>query len=76
MKNFFKRFKKYSFWISFAGALIVFLDALGRAFGFVISNQIVEDCILAFAGILVVCGIVTMDVKKENDDKTDDENNE
>ena len=76
MKNFFKRFRKYSFWLSFAGALIVFLDAIGRAFGFKISEKIVEECILAFAGILVVLGLVTMDVKEKKDEHLDDNNNE
>ena len=29
MKNFFKKISKYSFWTSFAGAFILFLNALG-----------------------------------------------
>ena len=70
MKNFFKRISKYSFWTSFAGAMILLLNAFGRAFGFEIENKIVEDCILAFAGILVVLGVVSK--PKAQDEKADD----
>lgn len=71
MKNIFKRMKKYSFWVGFCGALLVLINALGRAFGFSIENQVLEDCIMAFAGILVVFGIVVKD-----DDGSDDSSNE
>lgn len=78
MKNFFKKFRSYSFWISLSGAIILLINALGRAFGFSIENQLVEDIILAIAGVLVVLGLVTMDVKpndeekEENDDKKEE----
>lgn len=68
MKNFFKRMKSYSFWVSFSGALIIFVNSLGRIFGFEIESQIVEDCVMSIAGVLVVLGFVTMK------DKTKDEN--
>ena len=78
MKNFFKKFGSYSFWISLSGAIILLVNALGRAFGFVIENKLVEDIILSIAGVLVVLGLVTMDVKPkdEENDKEDDENKE
>ena len=60
MKNFFNKMKTYSFWVSFSGALIILLYAFGRIFGFQIENQIVEDCVMSVAGILVVLGVVTM----------------
>lgn len=75
MKNFFKKIKSYSFWVSFSAALIMLLNALGKAFGFEIENQIVEDCVMSIAGILVVFGIVTMNEKGKNteeNDETDD----
>lgn len=71
MKNFFKKMKTYSFWVSFSGALIILVNALGRAFGFKVENQVIEDCIMSIAGILVVLGVVTMGDKKiKNDDKS------
>lgn len=62
-----KRFKSYSFWTALAGAVVVFLNALGDCFGFSIDNDLVSGLIMAFAGILVVFGVVTM--PKENEDK-------
>lgn len=74
MKNFFKKMKTYSFWVSFSGALIILVNALGRAFGFKVENQVIEDCIMSIAGILVVLGVVTMSDKKiKNDDKSGDD---
>lgn len=75
MKNFFKKMKSYSFWVSFSGALIILLNAFGRIFGWQIENQIVEDCIMSIAGILVVFGIVTMDNGGDNGN-TPEENEE
>lgn len=75
MKNFFKKMKSYSFWVSFSGALIILLNAFGRIFGWQIENQIVEDCIMSIAGILVVFGVVTMDNGGDNGE-TPDENEE
>ena len=69
MKNFFKKFRSYSFWISLSGAIILLINALGRAFGFSIENQLVEDIILSIAGVLVVLGLVTMDVKPNDEEK-------
>lgn len=73
MKNFFKNFRSYSFWVSLCGALIILLNAFGRAFGFSIENQVVEDCILSFASVLVVLGIVTKDTKRESEKPQQDE---
>lgn len=76
MKNFFKRIKSYSFWVSFSGALIILIDALGNAFGFKVENEIIEDCIMSVAGILVVLGVVTMgDKKSKNDDEQSADSN-
>ena len=74
MKNFFKKFRSYSFWISLSGAIILLINALGRAFGFSIENQLVEDIVLSIAGVLVVLGLVTMDVKPNDEEK--EENND
>lgn len=70
LKNFFNKMKTYSFWVSFSGALIIFLNALGRLFGFEIENQVVEDCVMSIAGILVVLGVVTMGDKTQDDDES------
>lgn len=59
MKNFFKKIKTYSFWVSLSGAIIVLLNAFGNAFGFEIENKIIEDCVMSIASILVVLGIVS-----------------
>ena len=63
MKN---RFKSYSFWTALAGAVVVFLNALGDCFGFSVDNDLVKGLIMAFAGLLVVFGIVTMPENNQN----------
>lgn len=77
MKKFFKRMGDYNFWVSLSAGVIILLNAFGNAFGFSIKNQIVEDCIMAVAGMLVVFGIVNMKDhdggnQKENEEKDED----
>ena len=71
MKNFFKRIGDYGFWVSLSAAVVILLNAFGKAFGFEIENQVVEDCIMAVAGLLVVLGFVSMNVSSA-DKKTKD----
>lgn len=71
MKNFFKKIKNYGFWVSLSASIILLLNAFGNAFGFEIQNQIVEDCVMAIAGILVVFGIVVMPSNDKNNKETE-----
>lgn len=73
MKNFFKRIGDYGFWVSLSAAVVILLNAFGKAFGFEIENQVVEDCIMAVAGLLVVLGFVSMNVSA-SDKKTGRDN--
>lgn len=73
MKKFFKRMGDYNFWLSLSGALVILLSAFGNAFGFSINNKIVEDCVMAVAGMLVVFGIVN---RKDIDDGDEDDSGE
>ena len=76
MKNFFKKFKSYGFWVSLSAAVIVLLNALGRAFGFSIDEKIVDDVVMSLASLLVVLGIVDMSTNKDKgDDDFDDDDN-
>ena len=71
MKKLFERMKSYSFWVSFSGALIIFINCLGRIFNFQIENKIVEDVIMSIAGLLVVLGFVTKETKDNKDNLED-----
>lgn len=73
-----KRFKSYGFWTALSGAVVIFLNALGDCFGFSIDNDLVSGLIMAFAGVLVVLGVVSMPKKDDSsENKTDEqENNE
>ncbi len=82
MKNFFKKIQSYGFWLSLSSALVMLLTSLGKAFGFEVQNEVVEDCVMSIAGFLAVFGIVSLkkdggnpgDETDENfDDKKDDE---
>ncbi len=72
MKNFFDKFKNYSFWVSLSSAIVILLTSFGKLFGFTVENKIVEDCIMSIAGLFVVLGIVSMNSKSDNNDKSDD----
>lgn len=67
MKNFFKNMKSYKFWVNLSAALIIFLNALSKPLGIQIENQIVEDVILGFAGVLVVLGLVSKNEKTQSE---------
>lgn len=76
-----ERIKTYSFWISLSGALIVLIQAIGRAVGFIANADVINNIIMGFAGVLVVFGIVaspTEEELKSNDDtdKKEDEGSE
>ncbi len=61
-----KIFKNYSFWTALAGAVVIFLNALGDLFGFSIDNDVVTAVITGFAGVLVVLGVVSMGETKQD----------
>ena len=73
MKNFFKKFKSYGFWVSLSSALVLLINALGKAFGFEIENKIIEDVVMSVAGVLVVFGIVSMNKNKADNSTLDDQ---
>ena len=64
--------KSYSFWTTLAGAVVVLVQVLGRIFNFNIPNDLVNDLIMAIAGILVALGIVNMPKKSETDNTISD----
>ena len=69
MKN---KFKDYSFWTGLAGAIVVFVQVLGRIFGFIPNNELVNDIVMSIAGILVVFGVVSAPSKNGDNDNKDD----
>ena len=71
MKNL---FKNYSFWVSLSGAVVVLIETIGRAVGFIADGKLINDIIMAVAGLLVVLGVVTMPANnKGTNDESDDE---
>ena len=60
-----KIFRSYGFWTAFAGAVVIFINALGELFGFKIESKLIENVIMALAGVLVALGVVSMGNKKE-----------
>lgn len=73
MKNFFKKIKSYGFWVGLSSALVLLVNALGKAFGFEIENKIIEDVVMSVAGVLVVFGIVSMNKKNDDGSESDDQ---
>lgn len=61
-----EKFKSYSFWVGLSGAVVVLIDAIGKAFGFISDGELISNIIMGIAGILVVFGVVTMPVKKSD----------
>lgn len=67
-----KIFKSYGFWTAFAGAVVILVNSLGQLFGFSIESKLIENAILAFAGVLVALGVVSMEKAKTVDDNTEE----
>ena len=65
--------KSYSFWTALAGAIVVLVNAIGRACGFFVDGEIISNIIMAIAGLLVVFGVVTMPQNTKTEEKTDEE---
>lgn len=57
------KIKNYSFWVGLSGAVVVLVEAIGRAVGFIPNGQLINDIIMAVAGVLVVFGVVSMPTK-------------
>lgn len=70
-----KLIKSYGFWTALSGAVVVLINAIGRACGFFVEGEIVSNIIMAVAGVLVVFGVVTMP-KKEKETKDDKDKTE
>lgn len=81
MKKFIKKviskISSYGFWVSLSGAIIVLVQAIARACGSDVDQEIIQDIIMGFAGVLVVLGVVSMPTSESlTKDETDDENDE
>ncbi|MDD4408605.1 MAG: phage holin [Clostridia bacterium] len=68
------RVKSYKFWVALSASLIILLQTLGEAFGFTISEKVIDGIVMGFCSILVVLGIVEHPADKNNDDKENIEN--
>ena len=66
------KFKSFGFWTALAGAVTVLASALGRCFGFSVDNALINDVIMAIAGLLVVLGVVTMPKKQDKQDNSEE----
>ena len=60
-----KKIKQYSFWTGLAGAVVILITTLSKAFGFEFQEEIVADIIMAVCGVLVVFGVVNAPTKEE-----------
>lgn len=59
-----EKLKSYSFWSALSGAIVIFVNALGKIFGFSVEDELISGLIMAIAGVLVVFGVVTMPSSK------------
>lgn len=59
-----EKLKSYSFWSALSGAMVIFVNALGKIFGFSVEDELISGLIMAIAGVLVVFGVVTMPSSK------------
>lgn len=66
-----KLIKSYGFWTALSGAIVVLVNAIGKACGFFVQEETISDIIMAVAGVLVVFGVVSMP-KQIKEEKTDE----
>lgn len=52
------RIKSYKFWVGLSASIVILLQALGDAFGFTVSEEIIQGITMGFCGVLVVFGVV------------------
>lgn len=72
-----KRIKTYSFWVSLSGAIIVLVQAIGRAVGFIANADLINNIVMGIAGVLVVFGIVSSPTEAElNETEEEEESDE
>lgn len=66
-----ERIKSYKFWVALSGAIVIFVKALGDAFGFEISADVIDGVIMGFCGVLAAMGLVEKPTKSitENENK-------
>ncbi len=67
-----KKIKSFGFWTALAGALTILVEALGKCFGFTVEEGIVNEIVMAVAGVLVVLGVVCMPGKENQTGDKDD----
>ena len=67
MKN---KFKSYSFWMSVTAGVILVLNNMGKAFGFVVESEIVTEIVDSICGVLILFGVLSM----QKNEKQQDEN--
>ena len=63
-----QRLKSYKFWVALSGAVVIFVKALGQAFGFEISADVIDGVIMGFCGVLVAMGLVEKPTKSLAED--------
>jgi uncharacterized membrane protein len=71
-----KKFKSYGFWSALAGAVTLRVNVLGKYFSFSIADEMINDIIMAVAGVLVVLGVVSMPNNETTENKTDEKTTE
>ena len=71
MKN---NFFSYAFWVAVTGAIVIFLQNLGRVVGFDFNSTAFESIVLSFCGVLVVLGVLNKDKNEEGEDLPDSNN--
>lgn len=67
-----ERFKKYSFWVGVAGALLVLLEAIANALGFGFNEPKVEAILLGICTLMVALGFIKKDDKENMDSSQND----
>lgn len=68
------RLKSYSFWVSFASAVILILKLIGQKYGFTIDAGFLSDLVTAVCGLLVILGIFVVP-KNNTTENSQNENN-
>ena len=59
-----EKLKSYSFWSALSGAMVIFVNALGKIFGFSVEDELISGLIMAIAGVPIRISIVTMPSSK------------
>ncbi len=53
------KIKNYGFWMSLTASVILMLQVLGKAFDFMVNDELITSIVTSVCGIFIVLGLIS-----------------